>query len=153
MAIIYLTKGFKTVVDDDLYEDLNSYLWYASGLEGRPARRLRAGPRKIILIYHQILHVLPWVLKEQGMCIDHLDSNPLNNQLSNLRLCSNKDNMRNTSRHLFREGIGYDSTHDRYKVYIDRPDKPRINIGTYLDRKTAELALANAKMELGLENN
>lgn len=153
MAIIYLTKNLETEVDDELYEDLNSYLWYASGLDGRPARRLRCGPRKIIYIYHQILNVLPWVLKLNGMCIDHLDGNPLNNKRLNLRLCTNIINARNTTRHIFREGIGYDSTHDRFKVYIDQPDKLRINIGTYINREQAEIALNRAKMELGLESD
>lgn len=56
---ILLTKGFVTRVDSDLLEDLNSYLWYASGPEGRPARRLIEPERRLIFIYHQILKVEP----------------------------------------------------------------------------------------------
>lgn len=55
MAIIQLTKGYETLVDDEFFEDLSQYNWYASGAEGRPARRLKAGPRKLIFMYHQIL--------------------------------------------------------------------------------------------------
>lgn len=145
MGIIYLTKGYETIVDDDIHEELNSYLWYASGVDGRPARRLRTGPRKIIMIYHQILHVIPWVMAEQGFCIDHIDGDPLNNQRSNLRIVTQTENMRNTNRHKNREGVAYDSRHDRYKVYIDQPDKKRINVGTYRTRLAAEVALGQAK--------
>lgn len=145
MAFIQLTRGFITKVDDDLLDELNSYLWYASGLEGRPARRLKAGPRKIIFIYHQILHVLPWVMSMQNMVVDHIDGDPLNNTRENLRLVSRTTNMQNSDRHKFREGIGYDSTHDRYKVYIDRPNLPRINIGTYKTREEADAALISAR--------
>lgn len=153
MAVITLTRGFEAIVDDHLFDDLNSYNWHASGVEGRPARRLKADPRKIIFLYHQVLHILPWVMSKQGLVIDHLDGNPLNNQLNNLRICSQKENMRNTFRYGFREGISYDSTHNKYKAYIDQPDTPRINIGTFLTVEEAKNALIQAKQELGLEDN
>jgi hypothetical protein len=38
-------------------------------------------------------------------------------------------------------------------AYIDRPDEPRINVGTYAELEVAEQALLNARLELGLENN
>lgn len=153
MAIIELTKGYETIVDDDRYEDLNSYSWYASGADARPARRLRTGERKLIYIYHQILHVIPWVLKSLGMEVDHIDRDPLNNQINNLRIVSHKDNMRNRPNYGNRQGIGYDCRNDRFKVYIDQPDLPRINIGTFKTEKEAEIALAQARKELGLENH
>lgn len=153
MAIIYLTKGFETIVDDDTYKDLDSYLWYASGTDGRPARRLRLGPRKIIYLYHQVLCVLPWVLNNLGLVVDHINGNPLDNRKENLRIVSQKINIRNTISYGMRQGVAYDSTHDRYKAYIDQPDRPRINVGTYLTQEAAELALAKVKEELGLANN
>ena len=153
MAIIYLTRGFETIVDDDVYEDLNSYSWYASGLEGRPARRLKAGPRKIIFLYHQVLHVLPWVLSMNGKCIDHINGNPLDNRKENIRVVTTLENMRNTMRYGFREGVSYDSTHDKYKAYLDQTDKKRINVGTFVTREQAEIALAKFKVENGFEEN
>lgn len=150
MAIIELTQGIITTVDDDLYDELNSYLWYASGVEGRAARRLKAGPRKLIYIYHQILHVLPWVLRDKGLVVDHIDLNPSNNMRANLRVVSHKENMRNTEKYGNRLGVGFDNTHGTYKVYIDQPDKERINVGTYATRAQADLALWTAKWELGL---
>lgn len=153
MAIIRLTKGYETIVDDDRFEELNSYNWYASGLEGRPARRLKAGPRKLILMYHQVLHVLPWVMSKMGYEVDHIDGNPLNNQLDNLRIVSHKENMQNSITSKTKQGTAYDSTHDRYKAYIDRHNMPRWNVGTYRTQAQADEALANAKRELGLEDN
>jgi len=86
----------------------------------------------------------------QGMSVDHIDRNPLNNQRANLRIVSLKQNARNTERHENRIGVAYDYTHNTYKAYIDQPDKPRINVGTYCTQDQAELALAQAKRELGL---
>lgn len=153
MKEIALTKGYVTIVDDEDYESLSRYKWYASGTDARPARRLRTGERRIILLYHQVLYVLPWVLKSMGMCVDHIDRDPLNNQKINLRVVTHKENMRNTDTYGKRRGVGYDWRHNRYKAYIDRPDLPRINIGTFLTESEAEQALAKAKEELGLENN
>lgn len=150
MAIIELTRDYRTTVDDDRYKELDSYLWYASGNEGRPARRLRTGPRKLIYLYHQVLHVLPWVLRDMGLCVDHIDGNPLNNTKINLRVVSQSENMMNSARHQFRDGIGYDSTHDRYKAYIDMPFEKRINIGTYLTKEEATTAVMQARKEMGL---
>lgn len=153
MAIIQLTRGFETIVDDDLYEDLNSYKWYASGKDGRPARRLRLGPRKLIFLYHQVLRVLPWVLRQQGLEVDHDDYNPLNNQKYNLQVVTHKQNMRNTTYYGYRQGICLDNTHNKWKAYLDRPDEPRINIGTFLTEIEAQAALDQIKKEMGIEDN
>lgn len=153
MAIIRLTRGYETLIDDELYDDLAKYNWYASGNEGRPARRLKAGPRKLIYMYHQILHVLPWVINHMCLSVDHINRDPLDNRISNLRIVSLKVNARNTIRHEQAVGICFDNTHHKYKAYLDRPDLPRINIGTFFTREEAELALWKIKEELSLENN
>jgi hypothetical protein len=153
MQQILLTRGFVAIVDDDMADELWEHLWYASGVEGRPARRLKEEPRRLILMYHQILRVKPWELRLQGLVVDHINGDPLDNRLENLRIVTHAENARNADRHRFREGIGYDSTHDRYKAYIDMPNQPRVNIGTYKTRSDAETALANAKREMGLANN
>lgn len=153
MAIIRLTKGCETIVDDELYGNLNSYRWHASGLDRRPARRLRAGPRKMIFIYHQILHILPWVMHSLGLEVDHIDGDCLNNQLDNLRLGTHTDNMRNKFAYGYRQGVCYDTTHDKWKAYIDQTDLPRINVGTYWTHDEALAALSAKKLELGIEDN
>lgn len=152
MAVIYLTRGYHTIVDDDLYFELARYSWYASGIDGRPARRLRLGPRKLIYIYHQVLGVLPWVLKLKGFEIDHINGDPLDNQISNLRIVTHKENMRNKLSYGL-GGVGYDAYHDKWKAYLDQPDLPRINIGTFSTKEAAWEAVVRTKKEMGLENN
>jgi hypothetical protein len=104
-------------------------------------------------MYHQIMGVKPWELRERGLVIDHINRNPLDNRKENLRLVSTTINARNKDGYGNRRGICYDSRHGKYKVYIDRPDEPRINVGTYAELEVAEQALLNARLELGLENN
>lgn len=150
MAIITLTRGYVTIVDEDSYDELDRYNWYASGPQGRPARRLMGGPRKLIYLYHQVLGVLPWVMNEMGLVVDHIDRNPLNNQLVNLRIVSHKLNARNQDKYGYNVGVCFDSRNKKFKAYLDQPDLPRINIGTFLSSEEAYAALEAKKKELGL---
>lgn len=151
MATIPLTRGFVTTIDDEDFDNVGWYNWYASGIEGRPARRLMGGPRKLIMMYHQILYVLPWVLNHYGYVVDHFDGNPLNNCKANLRVATPTDNARNTSRHKNRIGICFDRTHGKWKSYLDRPDLPRLNVGTFITEDEAILALEQTKRNLGIK--
>jgi hypothetical protein len=144
MALIKLTKGFETLIDDNDYERLNVFKWHASGVYHRPARRLRDNTRRMVLIYHQILDVWPWEL--EGKEIDHINRNPLDNRKENLRLVSHADNMRNSKRSIDRKGICFDRTQSKWKAYLDQP---RINIGTFETENEAREALANMKKVMG----
>lgn len=133
--IIQLTKNQVTIVDGHLFEWLNSFNWYAQRCYDhyRPARRLTVEPRKMIYIYHQILGVEPWDMN--GYEVDHIDRNPLNNQIENLRLVSHKQNMQNTPRG---KGISFDKTHGKWKAYYyDFKTGGRINIGTFTTEQEA----------------
>lgn len=150
MATILLTKGIRTLVDDDMFEELNRHSWHASGIDFRPARR-RIEDRKMIYLYHQVLNVLPWILRADNLCVDHINHNPLDNRKSNLRIVTIAEN--NSNRFKGKSGIGYDGTHGKYKAYIDVKGYKRYNVGTFKHRIEAEHALAQAKMELEIEDN
>jgi hypothetical protein len=153
MQYIQLTRGFITAVDDWNLEELNQYMWYASGPQGRPARRLHTKGRRLIYMYHQILNVMPWDLTERGLEIGHGDDDPLNNQEYNLKIVTHKENMRNKFSYGIRQGICFDNTHSKWKAYFDAPDISRINIGTYITKEQAIEALTNFKLANSYENN
>ena len=144
---IPLTKGFQTLVDDDLYEELSQYSWYASGNDHRPARRLKEPERRLIYIYHQILNVVPWELKCQGLVPDHINGDPLDNRRINLRIVSWEENARNAERHRNHKGIHFSQLERKYKVYVDPLGAKRIWLGTYTTLIEAEAALASARQQ------
>jgi hypothetical protein len=83
---IDLTKGLKALVDDEDFERLSVYKWYAHS--GYAYRRVTTAPKKNKLIgMHRVI-----INANEGEYIDHIDGDKLNNQKNNLRLCSYAQN-------------------------------------------------------------
>lgn len=78
--------------------------------------------------------------------IDHIDHNTLNNQKSNLRICSNADNIRNGKLRVNNKsgytGVRYRKDRKKWYAYI-KVNYKNITLGTY---KTKEEAI-NARKE------
>lgn len=95
MKKIKLTQGYYTKVDDEDYEWLNKYKWHVHILT-----------HNLIYVYnngfyfglnHRVsMHRLILGLTDSKIHTDHIDGDSLNNQRSNLRVCTRSQNMRNT---------------------------------------------------------
>lgn len=86
---IELTKGFVSLVDEEDYDLVNSYSWYAHKSDNRMYAARKDSNGK-----HVYLH--RFLVGKIGYLVDHIDGNGLNNQKSNLRLCSFSQNGANT---------------------------------------------------------
>jgi len=95
---IPLTQGQVALVDDDRFEELNQYGWFAHYYRNTKSfyaqRHLPTllGKRKIILMHRVIMNA------PEGMLVDHKDRNTLNNQVHNLRICTNSQNASNSGK-------------------------------------------------------
>ena len=99
MKFIDLTKGYKAIVDDEDFERVSQYKWYALIQEKVnstyvcPARQHYnnkiTGKPKYSRMGRFILNA------PTNLQVDHIDGNPLNNQKSNLRLVTNQQNQMN----------------------------------------------------------
>lgn len=88
---IELTKGQYTLVDDDLYDYLNQWSWNATLQNGTwYARRTDVGPARKQIKMHRLITNAP-----DGMFVDHINGNGLDNRRSNLRICTREENGRN----------------------------------------------------------
>ena len=92
MKLIQLTQGQFVMVDDDMFEDLNRYKWFANWHYNsfRAVRRVRInGKKTMILMYRVIMNA------QKGDVIDHINGNSLDEQKSNLRFCTSSQNNMN----------------------------------------------------------
>lgn len=89
MRAIKLTKGKFATVDDEDYEWLNQNTWHVSE-SARTDYALSHPSKNIRLSMHRVLLDCP-----EGMEIDHIDGNGLNNQKSNLRIVTRRENCQN----------------------------------------------------------
>lgn len=94
MKEILLTQNKVTLVDDEDYELLNLYKWYArkSNKSIYAARGQWDGKRQHIIFIHRIIMNL-----DLGniLHVDHIDGNGLNNQRNNLRIANKQQNSMN----------------------------------------------------------
>lgn len=142
---IELTKGYVSWVDEEDFERINSFNWYANvNLELDYIRAARSFNKQIIYMHHQVLEIMPWELR--GKVIDHKDRNPLNNWRDNLRITTQTINMRNTNRHLNRKGYCFNKRANLWFVYLDRPDQSRINLGYTKTEEQAIIKIAEARL-------
>jgi len=85
MRIILLTRGYEAVVDDDDYDYLSAYRWHAL-TDGRYTKVYAAFGNEEILMHRVILSA------PEGMGVDHVDGDGLNNRKGNLRLATKSQN-------------------------------------------------------------
>lgn len=136
MKQIYL-KG-KTnqvaIVDNDDYPGLSQYKWYNN--KGYAIRiTSRKDGHKVIKMHREIMGALDTTIP-----IDHIDRNKLNNQKSNLRLCTASQNAINTGLNRNNtsgtKGVYWHRNRQKWQVFVKRNNKV-IYIGLYADKQHA----------------
>ena len=147
---IPLLHGQVTLVDEDDYVLLKGYKWRAGNNRGygwyvqRTSPTDGNGKEHTLLMHREILNAKP---DEE---IDHIDGDGLNNQKSNLRLCTRSQNMANS-----RKGEGYSSRFKgvwwnrrlgEWQVAI-RVSGRRIHLGLFENEKEAARAYNAAAIE------
>ncbi len=103
-----ISKGMHTLIDLDDYERLVSdglLKWNAQKCYKR-FYVSRSVKEKKLYLHRYIMGV-----DGKGMCIDHINGDPLDNRKSNLRVCSHRENSRNKKKkHGFKGVSKYNST-------------------------------------------
>lgn len=132
MREIGLTKGYAALVDDEDYERLASFKWFANECRHsvyavRQTRPVLGGPQVPRRMHHDVLG-LP-----SSVEVDHVDGNGCNNKKDNLRL-SLKKNRQNARKHIKGssrlKGVACRENGKSWRSYI-RVNGDLIRLGTF----------------------
>lgn len=124
MKEFFLTQGKVTFVDDENYEELSKYNWYAWKNQQGDFYAVRSSWQKAKKTCHRVyMHREILELgrgdKRQG---DHRNHNTLDNRQDNLRICSQRQNQMNQKSHPNTssrfKGVIWDRFNKKWKAQI-----------------------------------
>ena len=136
---IRLTRGKFTIVDQDDFEKLKEYKWHITDSRSRcryAVRTVRKGGKRRRCAMHRVISQAP-----EGLFVDHINRNGLDNRRGNLRIVTAQQNSWNTrlgrgqgkSKY---KGVGWDNDKQKWRatIYIDNKLK---HLGRFEDEKEA----------------
>lgn len=128
-------KVAECIVDDDKYYELIKYKWHES------IGYIKTHMNNTTMLIHRYL-----MKPEQGDLVDHINNNPLDNRVLNLRICDDSLNSHNRT---IKEGKyrGVSKNGKNYAAKITK-DKKQYNIGTYKTQENAARAYDEKAKEL-----
>lgn len=145
MKEIPLTKGKVALVDDEDYERLiamGKWCFNRYPQKTKATYKMDGSRSSVAILMHRVIMNAP-----DGLYVDHIDGNPLNNQKYNLRLCSHKENMKNQRKSRSNKsgfkGVTWKKQCKRWQVTIDHN-----YIGVFKDVKDAAKAYNDAAIKL-----
>ena len=151
---ISLTRGLFTIIDDEDFEWLNQWKWYAHKAKtGFYVYRsfTYKSENKIIKKNIAMHRLLMNIIDSNDIC-DHIDGNPLNNQKYNLRKCTKQQNNYNHKNHRKNKtskylGVCFFPESSKWRATICKAGKVQ-HIGLYYTEEEAAKAYDNLAKEL-----
>jgi len=149
MKTIPLTKGYQAIVDDEDYEKLSQWKWFAHrGKSTFYAERKMRNP----LISSQSVIRMHRIILEAPSClhVDHINGNGLDNRRENIRLCTNAQNAMNQrmskSSTTLMKGVSWRSSKNKFEAAI-RVRGKSVYLGAFPCLTCAALAYDMAAVE------
>lgn len=136
MKKIQLTQGKVAIVDDDDYDELIKYKWYAHAMG-----------RKKIFYYavrhdtqHKLIRMHDTILQHtaKSLVVDHIDGDSLNNRRNNLRLVTPRQNCQNRHHEKTSKYCGVSRLGNRWRSQIRYLGKKR-HLGLFKNEDDAHV--------------
>ena len=150
MKEISLTQGKVVLVDDEIFEELNQFKWYAKKrwnvfYAARNSLKIQ-GNRRTILMHHEVIGRSP-----KGFETDHRNGNGLDNQRHNLRHVThrqNGQNLKNMRKSSQFPGIYWQKAYQQWSAQIQVNGKDKW-LGRFVSETEAFEAYKQAVENLG----
>ena len=139
--MIPLTMGKVAIVDAADFDALSAYKWCAMQSGNGKFRAMRKGPRNggsgAAILMHRLVMSAP-----EGVKVDHINHDPLDNRRSNLRLCTHAENLRNVTS--YREsssqylGVSWHKARGKWTAQIEIDGRKK-HLGYFTEEAAAAL--------------
>ena len=131
---IILTQGKVAIVDDEDFDYLNQFKWYAHKMNNnfytQRSNRINKKYAGTLYIHRIIMNA------SKGSVVDHINGNTLDNRKCNLRICTHGQNIRNQKININNtsgfKGVCYRKDKNKWRVVLQLNSK-KIHIGYYLN--------------------
>lgn len=147
---IELTQGKHTLVDDEDYDFLNQWKWFAykDRTTFYARRNIRENNKIKTILMHRII-----TNPEKGLVVDHINGNGLDNQRKNLRNVTRRQNSQNSQQKTSSKypGVYWNKRDKQWRVGINLNCK-KMTLGAFRSEKKAFKVYRNAVHELTGEN-
>lgn len=147
MSKIKLTRGFFSLIDSEDLEKVSNHSWciHKNGKQGKVYAAARIN-KSLFLLHRFILGI-----NNKKIQIDHINGDTLDNRKLNLRICFQKENLRNSNKHLDSKnkykGVFYNKRNKNWRSVICK-DYKRYEIGSFKTQKEAAKAYDKKAIEL-----
>jgi len=133
MRKIRLTNNKYVLVDNEDYDYLNSLKWYAIRSGKNYYARRNVSKKENGITTRGYIHMQYLIVDcPKGLLIDHKDRNTLNNQKSNLRICTKSQNNVNRAAYGKSKYMGVHYRDNKYKDHINRSIVASIQVNRVL---------------------
>lgn len=152
MKIIPVDYKLVTFVDDEDYNYLSRWTWRRQPVKGRSYAITQAhnGIRYTTFRMHRLIMESICGPLQNGMAVDHIDGDGLNNRRSNLRICNHLQNMQNQLRRTDNlsgfKGVSWKKSSSKWLARIT-VDKKVIHLGLFGDKLEAARAYNAAALK------
>ena len=145
MKKIELTQGQYAIVDDEYFDEINQYNWYSN--KGYAVRHVTVSGKRTKQLMHRLITNCP-----DDMEVDHINHDKLDNQKSNLRVCSTSENqhnqqMRTKAKTSSYKGVCFDKHAGKWRARIGLNNEYKF-LGLFENEIDAAIAYNNAAIEL-----
>lgn len=147
MKTIKVGTNYTAKVDDEDYDVLSKLIWVAHKVHTGQVYASHPTPRRFGKAINFSMHGLLMSPVPKGLEVDHIDGNGLNNQKSNLRLCTHSQNVMNRKLNKNNKsgikGVDFHAASRKWRARI-RTKTKLIHLGCFLEKEDAVKAYEEA---------